>query len=115
MEKDYNLYLLHILECIELIERYTKNLSFKKFKADRKTIDAVIRNLEIIGEASNKISKEFRNNHPEIPWKSLTGLRNILIHNYMGVDIKAVWGNVKKELLPLKRQIKLAIDNPAPK
>jgi len=111
LEKDYKLYLYHILECIELIEKYTRGMSFQNFKKDRKTVDAVIRNFEIIGEASNKISKEFRHSHPEIPWRSLIGLRNILIHDYMGVDINAVWGNIKKELSPLKRQIKLTVES----
>ncbi len=109
MEKDYKVYLYHILDCIEAVEKYTENVSLGEFKEDRRTVDAVIRNFEIIGEASNKISKGFRERHPEIPWKKLIGLRNILIHEYMGVDINAVWANIKQELAPLKKQIKLAI------
>ncbi len=88
---------------------YTENLSFQKFKEDRKTIDAVIRNFEIIGEASSKIPGEFRGKYPEVPWKSLIGLRNILIHDYMGVDFNAVWENIRKELSPLKKQVKAVI------
>ena len=113
MKKDYNLYLRHMLESIELIESYTENFSFHAFKKDRKTIDAVIRNLEIIGEASSKIPPEFRNKHPEVPWRSLIGLRNILIHDYMGVDVNAVWENIRKELSPLKEQIKAVIETEA--
>ena len=86
MKKDYKLYLHH------------------------KTIDAVIRNFEIIGEASNKIPGGFRDKYPEVPWKSLIGLRNILIHDYMGVDVNAVWQNIRKELSPLKKQVKVIIE-----
>ncbi len=110
MKKDNRLYLYHILESIELIAEYTRNLSFEDFKNDRKTVDAVIRNLAIIGEAGNKTSKEFQNKYPAIPWKNLIGLRNILIHDYLGVDINAVWANIQKELSPLKQQVKLAIN-----
>ena len=110
MGKDYKAYLLHILDSIMLIENYTSLLSFGEFEKDRKTIDAVIRNFEIIGEASSKLPKEFRDKYPEVPWKSIVGLRNVLIHDYFGVDINAVWENVKQRLPELKQQIKLLID-----
>jgi uncharacterized protein with HEPN domain len=74
-----------------LIESFTSLLSFGEFEKDRKTIDAVIRNFEIIGEASSKLPKEFRDKYPEVPWESIIGLRNVLIHDYFGVDINAVW------------------------
>lgn len=67
MEKDYKAYLRHILDSIIMIESYTLNFSFEEFEKDRKTIDAVIRNFQIIGEASSKISKEFRERYPEVP------------------------------------------------
>jgi len=95
LAKDYKAYISHILESIMLIEQYTENISFEAFEKDRKTIDAVIRNFEIIGEASNKLPEEFRKKYPEVPWRSIIGLRNVLIHDYLGVDIKAVWGNLK--------------------
>lgn len=91
MGKDYKAYLLHILDSIMLIESFTSLLSFGEFEKDRKTIDAVIRNFEIIGEASSKLPKEFRDKYPEVPWESIIGLRNVLIHDYFGVDINAVW------------------------
>jgi len=106
LEKDYKAYVSHILESIILIEKYTKDISFEEFENDRKTIDAVIRNFEIIGEASSKLPKEFKEKYTEVPWKSIIGLRNILIHDYLGVDIAAVWGNIKQELPRLKEQIK---------
>ena len=111
MAKDYKAYISHILESIILIEQYTENISFEAFEKDRKTIDAVIRNFEIIGEASNKLPEEFTKKYPDVPWRSIIGLRNVLIHDYLGVDIKAVWGNLKQELPHLKEQIKSILEN----
>ena len=111
MAKDYKAYIRHILESITLIEQYTENISFEEFEKDRKTIDAVIRNFEIIGEASNKLPEEFRKKYPEVPWRSIIGLRNVLIHDYLGVDIKAVWGNLKQELPHLKEQMKAILES----
>ncbi len=86
-------------------------MSFEEIEKDQKTIDAVIRNFEIIGEASNKLPKEFREKHPDVPWKSIIGLRNILIHDYLGVDIVAVWGNIKQELPSLKEQLQSILEH----
>lgn len=110
MEKDYKPYLNHILDSIILIEKYTENISFKEFEKDRKTIDAVIRNFEIIGEASNKLPKEFREKYPRVVWKSIIGLRNVLIHEYFGVDIEAVWENINQKLPELKKQKKSILE-----
>jgi len=109
LQKDYEAYLNHILDSITFIEEYTENISFEEFEKDRKTADAVIRNFEIIGEASSKIPKEFREKYPEIPWKSIIALRNVLIHEYFGVDINAVWENIRQNLPELKKQIKSVI------
>lgn len=110
MGKDYKAYLNHIIDSIILIEKYTENISFKEFEKDRKTIDAVIRNFEIIGEASSKLPKEFREKYPQVTWKRIIGLRNVLIHEYFGVDIVAVWENIKQKLPELKEQIKSIVE-----
>jgi len=110
LQKDYNAYLNHILDSIKLIEDYTKGMSFKEFNHDTKTQDAVIRNFEIIGEASSKIPPQIRARYASVPWKSIIGLRNILIHDYMGIDIKRVGQVIKKELHPLKKEISSILD-----
>jgi uncharacterized protein with HEPN domain len=103
--KDYKAYIHHILDAITAIEKYTQGMSFEEFEKDGKTIDAVIRNFEVIGEASSKLPKEFKESYQDVPWKSIIGLRNVLIHDYLGVDIFAVWGNLKRDLPTLKGQM----------
>jgi uncharacterized protein with HEPN domain len=83
----------------------TKGLTYKKFLQDRKTEDAVVRNLEVIGEAAKNITADTKAKHPEGPWKTLAGLRDKLIHFYFGIDYKIVWNITKKELPKLKKQI----------
>ena len=88
--KDDRLYLIHIIECIEKIERYTK-AGKQEFMSSSLIQDGVIRNLEIIGEATKKVSSTLRDDYSEVPWKMIAGLRDVLIHDYMGVDLKRVW------------------------
>ena len=95
-----------IQEAMEMAALYTKGLTFRKFLEDRKTQDAVIRNLEVIGEASKNISSAFKVKYPDVPWKTLAGLRDKLIHFYFGIDYRIVWNVVKKELPKLRKQIK---------
>ncbi|SFE07652.1 Uncharacterized conserved protein, contains HEPN domain [Lentibacillus persicus] len=102
--KDDNVYLRHILECIENIESYVPN-GESDFFSSKLIQDAVIRNLEIVGEATKRISQDFRKQHPQLPWREMAGLRDILIHNYFGVDNRIVWNVVEKEIPTLKEQI----------
>jgi uncharacterized protein with HEPN domain len=95
-----------ILESIGLIESYISNMNFDDFQKDRKTIDAVVRNLEIIGEASRSIPEEIKNNHPEIDWKGIIGLRNRIAHEYFGISVSIVWEIIKSDLPALKEKIK---------
>ncbi|MGH7773980.1 MAG: HepT-like ribonuclease domain-containing protein [Candidatus Binatia bacterium] len=90
MKKDSRVYLAHILECAQKIERYTRG-GEKQFHNDTMLQDAVIRNFEIIGEAAKRVPETYRRRHSEIPWRLMTGFRDVLIHAYEGVDLKRVW------------------------
>jgi uncharacterized protein with HEPN domain len=95
-----------INEAMNLIGLYTKGLTYKKFLTDRKTRDAVVRNFEVIGEASKNISSDFKAMHSGVPWKTIAGLRDKLIHFYFGIDYEIVWSIAKKELPKLRNQVK---------
>ncbi|MBI9015971.1 MAG: DUF86 domain-containing protein [Phycisphaerae bacterium] len=100
--KDDSVYLRHILESIEKIQRYIQQSEFDDFAANSLLIDAVVRNLEIIGEASGAISEDFKISYKEIPWRQMKGMRNALIHQYFGVEVKVVWNTCKQEIPALK-------------
>ena len=93
-------YLYHIMECIEKIEAFSADNA-----RDDKTLSAIERQLEIIGEASNTISKDFRKEHNHIPWRDIIGTRNKLIHDYLGIRTQTIWEIVEMDLLELKTQI----------
>ena len=78
---------------------FTSGMDYESFAADKKTVNAVIRSLEVLGEATKQIPALFRKKHPEIPWSKMAGMRDVLIHDYMGVDLRTVW-NVVRERLP---------------
>lgn len=100
-----NVYLGHILESIERIEKFVEGYSFREFQNDDKTVDAVIRNFEIIGEASNNISDEFVLAHPEINLRPVISFRNRLVHGYDDINLETVWSTIKDDLTPLKDEI----------
>jgi len=106
--KDDKLYLIHILECIEKINSYTSS-GETEFLNSTLLQDAVFRNFEIIGEATKNLSLDFRERYPEIPWRKMAGLRDVLIHNYMGVDARLVWNIVKNDLPDLERNIRIIL------
>ena len=101
-QKDYGDYLNDILSSIFEIEEFTKNLTFDKFVKDRKTVNAVIRSIEVMGEAAKNIPEPFRKKHPKIPWKKMAGMRDKLIHEYFGVDLEIVWKMIENNLPTLK-------------
>jgi uncharacterized protein with HEPN domain len=100
--RDYRLYLHDITAAIERIEEFVGNMDLEAFKADDKTVSAVIRKLEIIGEAAKGVPVEIRSNHPHIPWREMSGMRDKLIHFYFGVDYDLVWATVKRRLPAVK-------------
>jgi uncharacterized protein with HEPN domain len=107
--KEKKLYLIHISECIERIEQYTSG-GKSEFLSSPKTQDAVIRNFEIIGEAVKRLTDNVRQLAPQVPWRQFAGFRDILIHQYEGVDIVEVWQTVEKDLPALKEAIKTLLE-----
>ena len=91
-------YLNDILESISDIREFVMGMSFDAFISDRKTVKAVIRSLEVIGEAVNKLPQEIRDRYPETPWQEMIGMRNRLIHEYFGVDLNIVWQTIEEDL-----------------
>ena len=100
--RDETLLFEDILEAISRIEEYTGGYSKEDFFQDQKTIDAVIRNLEIIGEACGQGPRPVREEHPIIPWRKIVGVRNIVIHHYFGVDLETVWFIITRQLPDLQ-------------
>ena len=106
-----DLYLKNILESIGKIERYINGYDEQKFQADDKTQDAVIRQLEIIGEAARLLPDEIKDANPQVPWRSISGMRNHLIHRYFKVDLGEVWRTTQNDLSPLKTEVEEILQN----
>jgi uncharacterized protein with HEPN domain len=94
-----------MLDAIERVFTYVKGMSYKDFLADHKTQDAVVRNIEIIGEAAGNIPKTFRTENSQVPWDEIVGMRNIIVHRYFGILVDVIWDIIKKELPSLKKHI----------
>ena len=90
-----------ILEAIAKIQRYTRGMTLESFSADEKTVDAVIRNFIIIGEAASQISQDVRDRYPAVPWSVIRNMRNVLAHVYFGVSLPIVWQTISEDLDPL--------------
>ncbi len=110
MSRDWRLRIEDILGCIKRIESYTSSCTEESFAQNQLVIDAVVRNLEIIGEAARHIPEDLKTTHPEIPWAEMQAMRNLLAHEYFGVSIPIVWNTVKNNLPPLKPLLQDLLD-----
>ena len=99
--RDWRLRLRDILDAIAAIQEYTAGMDFESFCRDRKTVDAVVRNFTVIGEAAVHIDLEEANAHPEIPWRVMRDMRNVVVHRYFGIDRRIVWDTLREDLPPL--------------
>ena len=97
-KREYILYLEDMFQSMQRIEEYLDNLDYKQFKKTHIVVDAVVRNFEIIGEASKKIPSAIQEKYPEIPWKKMYGLRNLIAHKYFGIDHEMIWEIAKNNL-----------------
>ena len=104
MSKRDNVLLIHdMIESVQKIMTYTRDMSFDQFKSDSKTVDAVIRNFEVIGEAANRLTENYKNNNPEIELSHLRGFRNRIVHEYFGIDLEIVWHIIEENLPEISR------------
>jgi len=102
--KDDRLYLEHILECIRHVTEFTRQ-GREAFLSDRKTQDAVLRNLQTLGESTRRLSDTIKNRHPEVDWRAVAAFRNVLVHDYLGLDLYEVWEIVEHDLPDLKPKV----------
>ena len=109
-KRDPCLFLGDILEAIGRIEEYTRGYTFETFVNDKKTVDAILRNLEIIGEAARNVPEDIRRKYSTVPWRRVVGLRNVVVHHYFGVDLSVVWVIVSSQLVELKEEIEKIIE-----
>ncbi|HZL64635.1 MAG TPA: DUF86 domain-containing protein [Thermoleophilia bacterium] len=99
--RDWRFRVRDILAAVRAIERYTEGMTFEQFAADARTIDAVVRNLMTIGESTRWIPEPIKDAHREVPWRTLRGVRNVVVHEYFGVDSEILWETVRADLPPL--------------
>ncbi|MBC2697239.1 MAG: DUF86 domain-containing protein [ANME-2 cluster archaeon] len=104
MKKEPEVFIEHILESIELIENYTANKTISDFIESVQLQDSIIRRIEIIGEAVKNLPAEVKSNYPDVPWKNIAGMRDVLIHKYFGIDLELTWQVVQKDIPDLKRE-----------
>ncbi len=104
--RNWKIRIRDILDCIDKIERFTRGYTFADFQEDEKTIDSVLRNLEIIGEASRHVPADVMARYPKVPWMEMRTMRNIVIHEYHGVNLEIIWQTVQENLPPLVSPLK---------
>jgi uncharacterized protein with HEPN domain len=94
-----------ICEAIDRAEQYISGMSFDAFSKDQKSVDAVVRNLEIVGEAANRLPDEFKQEHPAVEWHKVIGLRHRIVHEYFGIDVEIIWQILQKDLPALRQTL----------
>lgn len=104
-EKDDFVYINHIVDAMEMIEEYTKHMKKEDFLHDKKTQDAVMREITVIGEATALLGDFFKSKYPDVPWARMKGTRNRVVHGYFSVDLNILWEIVSKDLPKLKKQL----------
>ena len=102
MRRDYGGYLQDMIDSVNDVEAFTRGMAFGDFTKDRKTVNAVVRSIEVIGGATKNIPKSIRDKYPLLPWKKMAGMRDRMIHEYFAVDLEILWKVVNDELPPLK-------------
>jgi len=112
MKRDSWLYLRDMLDAIESIQAFVQGMDFEAFQADDKTASAVLRKLEVIGEAAKHVPGSIRQRYPEVPWKEMAGMRDRLIHAYFGVDYQLVWKTIQERLPRVKTIIQRILEKP---
>jgi len=105
MLRNLHLYLNDIIQSIDKISKYIQGYTFEKFVKDDKTIDAVIRNFSIIGEAGNRIPEDIKEKYPKLPWHEIVGMRNKVIHEYFGLNDEILWKTIQDDLPRLKKEL----------
>jgi uncharacterized protein with HEPN domain len=110
MKRDDRVYLKHILDAMNLIDEYLRDIGYNDFMSRHMVQDAVIRQIEIIGEAAKNLSIPMRDKYPNIPWKKMAGMRDKLVHQYFGVDLDAVWETATKDISELRQKIEKIIE-----
>ncbi len=99
-----------MLDAIDAISEFVRDMSFEDFRGDRKTIDAVVRNLEILGEAARHVPTVERERHAAVPWNDITGMRDVLIHEYFGADVSIIWVTIRNDLPTLRPLLTRIVD-----
>jgi len=111
MKKEPKIFLQHIIESIEAIEDYVNGVSKKEFRQDQEKQDAIVRRIEIIGEAARNLPIDFRKKHPQVDWRAMAGMRDVVVHEYFGIDLNIVWNTVIQDLPRLKINILKIIED----
>ena len=109
--RDWRFRVRDILAAVRAIEAYTEGMTFEEFAADSRTVDAVVRNLMTIGESTRWIPEPIKDAHREVPWRTLRGMRNVVVHEYFGVDSEILWETVRSDLPPLAPKLEAILQS----